>query len=87
MASPNPNATALGKPYPTYLIPQVARILIGALKDAGVEVRITAPAPGSVAVTARSPGEKGCFEMGRPDDLEMLLRKVCDRCGVELSDT
>ena len=72
--------------YPRYLIEQEARTLIDRIRSAGVPIGIFVPALGSIEVIATLPDDATCCEQGRPEALADVLRRVAERCGVDLSD-
>jgi len=84
MLNKNTGSAATGPPYPAYLIPQGARMIIHAFKQFGYEIEITAPGPGSVAVAARAPSGESFSEIGRPAELERILWAIAKHFGVNV---
>ncbi|UCE58126.1 MAG: hypothetical protein JSU63_11835 [Phycisphaerales bacterium] len=84
MLNQEPSNKATGPPYPNYLIPQGARIIIHTLKENGFDIQITAPGPGSVAVSATGPNGESHSEIGRPAELEWIIWGIAKRFDVEV---
>ena len=84
MAEQGKHTTCSGTPYPKYLIDYGSRNLIRTLEDAGFPVELTAPAPGSVAVTITTPTGETHSQIGRPEDLERTIRLVAKESGFDL---
>jgi len=77
--------SGIGRPYPKYLILPEARNLIAEIEAAGGTVEITAPAPGSASVQIAAADGNTHAEIGRPEELEELIRTVARECGLNLT--